>query len=72
MALHDLDQVGVRRSLQLVFGDFLDALDEVGTRGAIEEGLRIVSPSFRYATMSALLTNTGRRLKRVEGRIDWR
>ena len=41
MALHELNEIGVRRCLQLVFGDFLDALDEVVTRGAVEEDLRI-------------------------------
>ena len=41
ITLHRPDDVRVGRSLELVFGDFLNAIDETSTRGAIEEGLGI-------------------------------
>ena len=41
MALHHPDEVGVGWGLELVFGDFLDAVDEAPTIGAIEEGLSV-------------------------------
>lgn len=41
MALHHPNQVGVGWGLELVFGDFLDAVDHASTRGAIEESLGV-------------------------------
>lgn len=41
MALHHPNQVRVGRGLQLVFRDFLHAVDETPTRGAVEESLGI-------------------------------
>lgn len=41
MALHYPDEIGVGWGLQLVFRDFLNAVDEAPTRGAIEEGLGV-------------------------------
>lgn len=39
--LHDSNQVRVGRRLKLVFADFLGAIDEASTVGAIDEGLGI-------------------------------
>lgn len=41
MALHYPDEVGVGWGLRLVFGDFLDAVDEASTRDTVEQGLGI-------------------------------
>ena len=41
MALHHPNQVRVGRGLELVLGDFLDAVDHASTRGAIEQGLGV-------------------------------
>lgn len=41
MALHHPNQVRVGWGLELVLGDFLDAVDQASTRGAIEESLGV-------------------------------
>lgn len=46
MALHHPNELRVGRSLQLVFRDFLDAVDQAWTRGAIEEGLGVGRTEF--------------------------
>lgn len=43
MALHHPNQVRVGRSLELVLGDFLDAIDQASTISAGENGLRVRS-----------------------------
>ncbi len=47
MALHHPNEVGVGWRLELVFGDFLDAIDETPTIDAIEEGWASVGLSLR-------------------------
>ena len=41
LALHHPNQIRVGWGLELVLGDFLDAVDEVPTRGAIAEGMGV-------------------------------
>lgn len=41
MMLHHPDEVGVGWGLQLVLENFLDAVDQASTRGAVEEGLGV-------------------------------
>ena len=41
MALHHPNQVRVGWGLELVLGDFLDAVNQASTRGAIEESLGV-------------------------------
>lgn len=67
MALHDPNQIQVGLSLQLVFGDFLDAVDQTSMRGAIEKGLGIGRTELQVGDDIRLTDQTGSRLKRVEG-----
>lgn len=41
MALHHPNQIRAGWGLKLVFRDFIDAVDQASTRGAVEEGLGI-------------------------------
>ena len=63
MALHHPDEVGVGWGLELVFGDFLDAVDEAPTIGAIEEGLGISRTELQVGDDVGLTDPDGESLK---------
>lgn len=41
MALHCQQEIGVGLGCESVFGDFLDTVDQVSTRGALDQGLGV-------------------------------
>ena len=41
MALPCQQEIGVRLGCKSVFGDFLDTVDQVSTRGALDQGLGV-------------------------------
>ena len=70
MALHHPTQVRIGWGLELALGNFLDAIDEAPTIGAIEEGLGVDRTKLEVGADVGF--THGSRLKRVEGRMDWR
>lgn len=63
MPLHRPNQVGVGGRLRLVFADFLDAVDQAPTIGAIEEGLSVGRTELQVGDDVGLTDPDGQSLK---------
>ena len=72
MPLHHPNEVRVGWRLKLVFADFLNAIDQASTVGAVEEGLGVRPTKPEIGNDIGFREQIGRRLNGVEGVIEWR